>query len=251
MYYKKFEKEDKTALPLDDDFGTETLVLSAILTAGVPEVQETLGSSHSLTLRSGYPATSLINLLLTGFPSPFCFDGNKTRDSTSSAGIMSKDQLQAIADGSNSAKELVGVQKRSLVGFLSKEVKELGDYLKNPICPTWVLQLKSYANDTKAGSANGCQFAVIYRTDEVILSASDDEGSVASEQGVDLLLLLPKRSNDGATTSTEQRKIFVRPNHLVTAASPPEESSATLEDRVNEVLRLKWGDFAGIQWEEP
>mmetsp|Transcript_13753 Transcript_13753/g.33860 ORF Transcript_13753/g.33860 Transcript_13753/m.33860 type:complete len:704 (-) Transcript_13753:287-2398(-) len=266
-YYRNYEESEFPTTAEELDLSTEKLVLSAILTCGEQLVGDTLkqnstkatASAHSLTLRSGAAGTPLLMLLLTGFPSLFCFDGTRSAADAAAAASVSANstatsKLHAIADGSSISGELIGVKKRALVGFLSLQVagrrsggntdvktrEAIGDYLKNPSCPVWLLQLSTE------------KYAVLYRTDD-FAQTSDEEASVASESGVELMYLPCYETLDVA--ASKSRKIFLRPNHLVEKASSKTtvggEKDGTEEDVVNELLRIKWGDYAGIQWAEP
>ncbi|CAD7964214.1 unnamed protein product [Amoebophrya sp. A25] len=244
MFFREYDAKDP--LPIADDFTTEKLVLSALLTHGIEAAQAILG-------KGACDGAALTNLLLTGSPAPFCFDGKREGGSTgftgglsgstsgtsSGSGAAAKSKsLQAIADGDGQAGAAtqLGVEKRSYVGFLSKFC-EVGDYLKNPIMPVWVLQ---ETND---------KYSVLYAKDESLGSGDKDEkddasdaGSVASESGVDLVLV---NSRDALLCRPE--KVSLRAHHLAQPATGDEEADWR-KAKVNALLRLKWGDRAGIQW---
>lgn len=137
------------------------------------------------------------------------FDGTRDGRNTTS--------LTAVGGSANTGKQR-GISRRSPIGFLSSK-HEVGDYLKTPRMPVWVL-------DAPAPS----DFWVL--VDVSILSgAEDSDGSVMSGEGLDLVLLGP----------SEVRELSVRPNHLLRAPGGA-------GDDVTELIRGKWGARTGVRW---
>ena len=107
--------------------GVVCLVYSVILSKGVEQMEADFDFEISLINEYGYASQELINTMLVGKSATNVHDGDKQ---------MGDDLV------------LKGIQKRSEIGFLTFYEHyghfEVGEYLKKPILPIWIVCSESH-----------------------------------------------------------------------------------------------------------
>ena len=158
------------------------LVYSVILTKGVQQMQEDFDFEVSLINQHGYASQELVNTMLVGRSASNCFDGDKDMD-----GLVLK-----------------GIQRRSEIGFLTLFEHygnfEVGQCLKKPVLPIWIVQSESHysimfsTNFSLAAQSitnNSRPFDLIYydelarQQDDIILTVEPGKYVSGSKMGRD------------------------------------------------------------------
>ena len=163
--------------------GVVCLVYSVILTKGVEEMRADFDFEVSLINEYGYASQELINTMLVGKSASNCFDGDK---------VMGPDLT------------LKGIERQSEIGFLTLFEHygnfEVGDYLKRPVLPIWVICSESHysimfsTNFALAGqmvTPGSRPFDVIYydelakQEEDIILTVEPGKYVAGGKRGLD------------------------------------------------------------------
>jgi len=107
-----------------NSYGVLLFLYSALMTKTIDLLKNEIDDETSLPLidiAHGHGSQCLTNLLITGFATPHCFDGEKDI----------------------SGLKLYGIRQQASIGFLSSletyRLVEVGWFLKNPKSPIWIL----------------------------------------------------------------------------------------------------------------
>jgi len=107
-----------------NSYGVLLFLYSCLMTKTIDLLKKEIDDETSLPLidiEHGHGSQSLTNLLITGFATPHCFDGDKDI----------------------SGLKLYGIHQQASIGFLSSleiyRLMEVGWFLKNPKSPIWIL----------------------------------------------------------------------------------------------------------------
>lgn len=133
--------------------GVVLLVYSLLLSRGLARVREDADEPTALVARFGHSTQELLNLLLTGEATSGIFDGVQSLGGepmamAADAGAAGGAAAGGAAAGAGDVLCLRGVARRPLVGYLSHmeamRYGKVGDFLKSPLTPIWVVGSESH-----------------------------------------------------------------------------------------------------------
>jgi len=192
--------------------GVLLFLYSVLLTRGVANIRSDADSGVEVCMigAHGYCTQEAVNLMLTGCASSNVFDGVHLLDDETSI------------ENENVANRLRGVAARPDVGFLTLfeayDSIKVGEFLKSPRWPVWVVHAESH-------------YSIVF--------AQDTDSCTSHQPEFDTWYYDPLGRQD------ETKRITVRPNSLQV---PPDEDDIDTNGMIAKVLRTKWGSLAELDW---
>jgi hypothetical protein len=176
--------------------GVVLFLYSVILTRGVDNIAADQDTPGPLMGAHAYCSQDMVNLLLSGKAVTNVFDGEQKLDSTTLSGFTEQQE----------------------VGFLTlfehHQHMTVGENLKNPVYPVWVVNSESH-------------YTLLFALEPLTAEATS----------VNLLHF------DQLGKQTDEYKLTVD-----TSSEQPAERDEELEPPINDVVRTRWGANATIDW---
>jgi ubiquitin carboxyl-terminal hydrolase MINDY-3/4 len=153
--YEDLKKGCKDALKMfSTDSGVMLFLYSLLLSRGIETISRLdMDEPGPLVARFGHCTQELLNLAMTGEAVAGVFDGDQGLSSTTDIPIMS-----SSSPSSSDALKLRGISRRPIIGFLSHieamKYSVVGDFLKTPAMPFWLIQSESHLTLVWAAEAS-------------------------------------------------------------------------------------------------
>jgi len=143
------------------DSGVMLFLYSLLLSRGIETISSVdMDEPGPLVARFGHCTQELLNLAMTGEAVAGVFDGDQGLSSTTDIPMISSSSPSPSSSSSSSsdAIKLRGVSRRPIIGFLSHieamKYSVVGDYLKTPAMPFWLIQSESHLTLVWAAEAS-------------------------------------------------------------------------------------------------
>ncbi|EGR33827.1 UPF0526 protein, putative [Ichthyophthirius multifiliis] len=195
--------------------GITTFLYSVVLTKGVQNIKDEMDSQENALIgHHGHCQQEQVNLFLTGKARSNCFDGEKVLD----------DELR-----------LRGIDQKSQFGFLTifehLQYIEVGEYLKKPVFPIWVI-CKEY------------HYSVIFALDYRVCE-------IKNNGKFDIILYDELYNKDDRIIMTVSFKEQTENNkRLFEKKDQDDKQDEDLVPLIEQVMKTKWGKNMVLDWND-